>query len=58
LLTVALGQPGVKTLDRRENALMFQIHGKAKAYTEREDGLIATLLNWNVEEGQPAETAV
>jgi hypothetical protein len=58
VLTVFLGQPGAGTLDRRDNALVFQIHGKAKAYPEREDGVIAQLLGWSVEDGQPAETAI
>ena len=50
LVTVHIAQPGVKNLDRRENALVFQIHGKARAFPEREYGLISTLLDWVVED--------
>lgn len=56
LLTVFLGQPGIRTVDRHDNALMLQIHGRAKAYLEREYGVIATLLEWSLD-GQPAEPA-
>jgi ABC-type polysaccharide/polyol phosphate transport system ATPase subunit len=55
LLTVFLGQPGVRTLDRRDNALVLQIHGKAKAYPERESGVIGTLLEWSFD-ARPAES--
>ena len=55
LVTVFLGQPGVRTLDRRDNALVLQIHGKAKAYPERESGVIANLLEWSFD-ARPAET--
>jgi lipopolysaccharide transport system ATP-binding protein len=55
LVTVFLGQPGVRTLDRRDNALVLQIHGKAKAYPERESGVIGSLLDWRFD-ARPVET--
>ena len=53
VVTVHLAQPGIMNLDRRENALVFQIHGRAKAYAEREDGIIATLLEWTFDDTHP-----
>ena len=50
LVTTHIAQPGARNLDRREDALAFQISGRARAYLEREYGLISTLLDWTCED--------
>jgi len=45
LITVFLGQPGVKQLDKKENALAVRLDGK----TFTGQGLIITHLDWKKE---------